>query len=158
MWTVTKSQTRRRDYEPRPFRITESLFVTGATRKRKGQSVFQTMSPFRGSTNGRRGAPLCERPAQETTGAISGTVKDPSGAVVPNAQVTLRDTEKNADVRTMTTSATGEFSFPQLPVGRYSFTVEATGFRKFVQAGIVLNVNDKLTFFPSLEVGGTSKW
>ena len=101
---------------------------------------------------------LCtSAPAQVTTGAISGTVKDPSGAVVPNAQVTLRDIEKNADVRTMTTSTAGEFSFPQLPVGRYSFTVEATGFRKFVQAGIVLNVNDKLTFFPTLEVGGTSE-
>jgi hypothetical protein len=91
--------------------------------------------------------------AQETTGSISGTVKDSSGAVVPKARVTLRDTEKNADVRTATTSATGDFAFPELPVGRYSFTVEAAGFRKFVQADIVLNVDDKLTFFPSLEVG-----
>jgi hypothetical protein len=91
--------------------------------------------------------------AQETTGSISGTVKDPSGAVVPNAKVTLRDTEKNVDVRTATTGLTGDFAFPELPVGRYSFTVEAAGFRKFLQAGIVLNVDDKLTFFPSLKVG-----
>ncbi|MDR3675889.1 MAG: carboxypeptidase-like regulatory domain-containing protein [Acidobacteriota bacterium] len=95
--------------------------------------------------------------AQETTGSISGTVKDPSGAVVPNAQVTLRDIEKNADVRTAKTGDTGDFSFPQLPVAHYSLTVEASGFRKLVQTGIVLNVNDKLTFFPTLEVGATSQ-
>jgi hypothetical protein len=95
--------------------------------------------------------------AQETTGAISGTVKDPSGAVVPNAKVNLRDTDKNADVRAATTGATGDFSFPELPVGRYAFTVEAAGFRKFVQADIVLNVNDKLTFFPALEVGAATQ-
>ena len=95
--------------------------------------------------------------AQETTGSISGTVKDPSGAVVPNAQITLRDTDKNADIRTAKTGATGDFSLPELPLGRYSFTVEAAGFRKFVQAGIVLNVDDKLTFFPTLEVGAASQ-
>ena len=95
--------------------------------------------------------------AQETTGSISGTVKDPSGAVVPNAQVTLRDIEKNADVRAAKTGDTGDFSFPQLPVAHYSLTVEASGFRKLVQGGIVLNVNDKLTFFPTLEVGAASQ-
>ncbi len=94
--------------------------------------------------------------AQETTGSISGTVKDPSGAVVPNAQVTLRDIEKNTDVRTAKTGDTGDFSFPQLPVAHYSLTVEASGFRRLEQTGIVLNVNDKLTFFPTLEVGAAS--
>ena len=91
--------------------------------------------------------------AQETTGSISGTVKDPSGAVIPKAKVILRDTEKNVDVRTATTGAGGEFSFAQLPVSQYSLTVEAENFRKFVETGIVPNVNDKLTFFPTLEIG-----
>ena len=77
--------------------------------------------------------------------------------MVPDAKVTLRDTDKNADVRTAKTGATGDFAFPQLPVGHYSFTVEAAGFQKFVQAGIVLNVNDKLTFFASLEVGAATQ-
>jgi hypothetical protein len=95
--------------------------------------------------------------AQETTGSISGTVKDPSGAVVPSAKITLRDTEKNADVRTAKTGASGDFSFPQLPVGRYSFMVEAPGFRKLEQGGIELNVHDKLTFFPTLEVGAPTQ-
>jgi hypothetical protein len=95
--------------------------------------------------------------AQQATGSISGTVKDPSGAVVPNARVTLTDTEKNVSVRSATTGANGEFSFPQLPVSHYSLTIEAPNFRKFVQTGIVLNVQDKLTFFPSLQVGSSEQ-
>jgi len=95
--------------------------------------------------------------AQETTGSIAGTVKDPSGAVVPNAKVTLRDTDKNINVRALTTGGTGDFSFPQLPVSHYSLTVEAPSFQKFVQTGIVLNVHDKLTFFPTLQVGSQTQ-
>ncbi len=91
--------------------------------------------------------------AQETTGVISGTVKDPSGAVVPRAKVTLMDTEKNAVVRTGSSGSAGEFSFPQLPVGRYSITVEAPSFKKYVEGGIILNVNDKLTISPMLQIG-----
>src|SRR5262245_26351367 len=82
--------------------------------------------------------------AQQATGSISGTAKDPSGAVVPNAKVTLTDTDKGISVRTATTGSNGEFSFPQLPVSHYSLAVEAPNFRKFVQTGIVLNVQDKL--------------
>jgi len=95
--------------------------------------------------------------AQETTGSISGTVKDPTGAVVPKAKVTLRDTDKNVDVRVVFTGAGGEFSFAQLPVSHYALTVEAENFQKFVLTGIVLNVNDKLTFFPTLRVGATTQ-
>ena len=95
--------------------------------------------------------------AQETTGAISGTVKDPSGAVIANAKVKLTDTEKNIDVRTAITGGGGEFSFAQLPVSRYSLTVEANNFETFVVNAIVLHVNDKLTFFPTLRVGAASQ-
>ena len=95
--------------------------------------------------------------SQETTGSIAGTVKDPSGAVVPRAKVTLTDTEKNAVVRTTTSGASGEFSFPQIPFGRYSVTVEAPGFKKYVEGSIVLNVSDKLSFSPTLQVGAQSE-
>ena len=95
--------------------------------------------------------------AQTTTGSISGTVKDPSGAVIPNAKVTLRDTDKNADVRKATTNSTGDFAFVELPVSHYAFTVEASGFQKFVQGSIILNVNDKLTFIATLVVGTASQ-
>ncbi len=95
--------------------------------------------------------------AQEVTGRISGTVKDPSGAVVPNAKVTLTNTDKNAVARTVTTDASGNFSAPLLPIGNYSLTVEAPGFQTFTQKGIVLNVADKLTFFPTLQLGSAQQ-
>lgn len=94
---------------------------------------------------------------QQITGDISGTVKDPSGALVPNASVTLTNIDKNVVVRTATTGSDGEFAFPQLSVGRYAITVEAPNFQKYTQTGIVLNVNDKLTLLPVLEVGTTTQ-
>lgn len=95
--------------------------------------------------------------AQETTGRISGTVKDPNGAVVPNAKVTLTDTDKNIVVRETNSSSTGDFAFSDLPIGHYSFTVEAPNFQKFTQTGITLSVSDKLTFFPQLQVGSSNQ-
>jgi hypothetical protein len=95
--------------------------------------------------------------AQETTGSIAGTVTDPSGAVVPNAKVTITDTDKNVVIRTLNTGGAGEFSAPGLPIGRYSVTVQASGFQKYVQTGLVLNVNDKLTVSPALKVGAADQ-
>jgi Carboxypeptidase regulatory-like domain len=95
--------------------------------------------------------------AQQVTGSIAGTVTDPSGAVVANANVIITDTDKNVAVRTMTTGGAGEYSAPGLPIGHYSVTVQAPGFQKYVQTGLVLNVNEKLTVSPSLKVGGTDQ-
>src|ERR1022692_4158474 len=95
--------------------------------------------------------------AQETTGSISGTVKDPSGAVVPRAKVTLTDIEKHSVVRMASSGSAGEFAFPQIPFGRYSITVEAQGFKKYVEDRIDLNVDDKLTFTPTLQVGAQTE-
>lgn len=91
--------------------------------------------------------------AQTVTGSIAGTVMDPSGAVVPNAKVTLTDLDKNVAVRTVNSGSGGDFSFSGLPVGNYSVTVEAPNFQKFVQGPIVLHVNDKITVSPTLTVG-----
>ena len=95
--------------------------------------------------------------AQVTTGSIAGTVKDPQGAVVANANVTLINTDKNVVIRTVKTGGAGEFSAPLLPIGRYSLTVEAPGFQKYSQRDIVLNVSDHLTFFPVLTLGSTTE-
>src|SRR5579859_3983465 len=99
----------------------------------------------------------CAAVAQVTTGTISGTVKDPLGAVVPSASVTLTNTDKNAVIRTVNTGGAGEFTAPLLPIGHYSLTVEASGFRRFVQEDIVLNVSDHLTFFLVLTVGAATE-
>ncbi|HKX31815.1 MAG TPA: carboxypeptidase regulatory-like domain-containing protein, partial [Blastocatellia bacterium] len=91
--------------------------------------------------------------AQEITGSIVGLVKDGNGAAVVGARVTIRETDKNIIVRTLTTNSEGSYSAPLLPVGHYAVTIEATGFKKFTRSRIELNVNDRLTEDATLEVG-----
>jgi len=90
--------------------------------------------------------------AQEITGSILGTVKDPTDAVVPGATITIFNTDKNVLIRSVTSDATGEYVAPLLPIGNYSVTVSAPNFKETVQHA-VLNVNDKLTLNFTLEVG-----
>ena len=91
--------------------------------------------------------------AQDITGTIAGTVLDASGAGVPDAKVTITSLDRNQVVRTITTDSAGNYSAPLLPVGKYSVSVEAKGFKKATQTDITLNVNDKLTINLKLEVG-----
>lgn len=95
--------------------------------------------------------------AQEITGSISGVVKDASGAAVVGATVTVKDTDKNITVRVLTSDADGVYTAPLLPIGHYSVTVEASGFKKYIKTAIELNVNDRLTIDAALEVGGTNE-
>lgn len=93
--------------------------------------------------------------AQETTGAITGTVHDSSGALVPNANITIRNHDTGAE-RTLTSSGQGEFTATLLPVGTYDLSVEKTGFKRSVTSGIALSVNDRLAVNVVLEVGSVS--
>lgn len=91
--------------------------------------------------------------AQTPTGIISGAVTDESGAVVPNATVTITN-KTTGFTRTITTNAEGLFSAPALPAGEYEVRAEITGFRTTlrqatVQAGDTTSVN-----LP-MQVGGT---
>src|SRR5215467_10798555 len=65
--------------------------------------------------------------AQTFRGTINGTVTDPSGAVVPNAQVKATEVSTNIDHNTVSTSD-GQFAFQDIPVGAYKVTVTASGF------------------------------
>jgi hypothetical protein len=78
---------------------------------------------------------------QNLTGQISGVVKDPSGAVIPNAAVTVTNTDQNLVVRTLKSGAQGEYTVPLLTVGRYSVKVEAPGFQTRTVKDIEVNVN-----------------
>src|SRR6266481_9250910 len=91
--------------------------------------------------------------AQEITGSIVGTVTDSKGGVVPNAKVTITNTDQQVVVRTLTTDDHGQYVAPLLPVGHYSVTAEVAGFKKVTESGVVLNVNDKLAVNFTLEVG-----
>lgn len=70
---------------------------------------------------------VCGSPAQTYRGAINGTVTDPSGAVVPNAQVKAKEKSTDIDHSTVTTTD-GQFVFQDIPVGMYSVIVTAAGF------------------------------
>ncbi|OLB38796.1 MAG: hypothetical protein AUH11_05845 [Acidobacteria bacterium 13_2_20CM_57_17] len=95
--------------------------------------------------------------AQEVTGSILGTVTDSKGGVVPNAKVTITNTDQQIVVRTLTTDDRGQYVAPLLPIGQYSVTAEIAGFRKVTQSGVTLNVNDKLAVNFRMEVGAISE-
>src|SRR5277367_2629405 len=75
----------------------------------------------------------------QSTGAIQGTVTDPSGAAVPNASVTVKDPSHGVD-RTQATDSAGIYYIPSLPVGTYSIEVKAAGLSTSEAKGIVVDV------------------
>jgi hypothetical protein len=89
-------------------------------------------------------------------GSISGTVKDSTGSVLPNANVTVREVDTGLVYRTQT-ETNGYFTLPVLPVGRYDLEVHAVGFRDYRRKGIVLDTNAALTLDTSLEVGSATE-
>src|SRR5580700_7126926 len=78
--------------------------------------------------------------AQITSTAMYGQITDPSGAAVPEARVSVTNTDTNL-TRTMQTNAEGEFRIELLPIGNYSLEITSRGFKKVVRSGIVLEVN-----------------
>lgn len=89
------------------------------------------------------------------TSQISGTVTDPTGATVADAQVKLTQTDTGL-VRTATSGADGSYSLLSLPTGPYKLEVTKQGFSTYVQAGIVLQVNSNPRIEAQLKVGAVS--
>ena len=92
---------------------------------------------------------------QETTGGLQGTVKDPSGAVVSQARVTLTGTSLVGD-KTANTDQSGSYHFANLPPGAYTLTVSAKGFNTLRREGLVIEVGHLPSVDLTLEVGTTS--
>jgi Carboxypeptidase regulatory-like domain/TonB dependent receptor len=92
----------------------------------------------------------------DVNAVLSGTVKDTSGALVSGATITLTNTQTNIS-QTLKTASDGSYSFTNVPVGSYKLTVEQVGFRKYVQAGIVLQVNQAAKQDISLKVGAAGE-
>jgi hypothetical protein len=91
--------------------------------------------------------------AQVSTGEISGTVTDTTGAAVPNAKIIATNTETNVVGRETISAAEGNYVMTLLPPGTYSMSVEAGGFRKSVQTGIILQTNQRARLDFQLQVG-----
>ena len=87
---------------------------------------------------------------------ISGTVTDPSGGILPTAQVIMTETNKQL-VRTTLTDSTGHYILTNLPVGPYRLEVKANGFKDYVQSGIELQVNNNIQINVAMQVGAVSE-
>ena len=87
-----------------------------------------------------------------TTGSISGTVTDPSGAVVPNATVTATSSGTGA-TRTVQTGANGSFTIPQLQLGEYRLNITASGFRTADIGPLAVQIDQVTTQNVTLELG-----
>jgi hypothetical protein len=94
--------------------------------------------------------------AQVTTGSIVGTVKDTSGGVLPGVSVTAVNVDTNFS-RSETSNERGEYSLQFLPPGSYRVEAELTGFKRFVQTGVEIELARAARVDPVLEVGGTTE-
>ncbi|HLW85768.1 MAG TPA: carboxypeptidase regulatory-like domain-containing protein [Candidatus Sulfotelmatobacter sp.] len=90
--------------------------------------------------------------AQELAATLTGTVTDPSGAVVPGATVSVHSDETGAD-RAISTGSSGNFNITNLPAGRYTVTVKSSGFQAYVARDVILNVAEKHTLDVGLVTG-----
>ena len=79
---------------------------------------------------------------QNLTGQLTGTVTDSSGAVVPNANITLKN-QLSGDIRRTVSNSEGVFAFASVPTGEYTITIESQGFAKWERAGIRVSAGDR---------------
>jgi hypothetical protein len=91
-----------------------------------------------------------------STGAIFGSVLDPSGALVPRATVTIKN-EATGLEQSATSDVSGNYLFDGIQIGSYSIIVNSVGFKRFVQHGIVLYVDQKLHVDIKLELGNSAQ-
>src|SRR5262245_30066231 len=94
--------------------------------------------------------------AQETTGGIQGTVKDPTGAVVPNAAVEI-SSPALIGKKTGVSDAGGYFHFAQLPPGTYTVVVTAPGFAPQTLSALDVKTGGLPTVNVTLQIGGVQQ-
>ena len=94
--------------------------------------------------------------AQVTTGQVSGTVADSTGAMIPGATVTLRNVEWGNSCRVQTDAA-GVYTAPQLTLGMYEITAETAGFQTVVRTGVEMTVGRQAVVDFTMQVGAVSE-
>jgi Carboxypeptidase regulatory-like domain len=92
----------------------------------------------------------------QDTASITGTVTDQTGAAVPNAQVTITDTQRGV-TRSATANGSGEYLFAALPIGIYNMSVKSAGFKRYEAKGIVLAIGQKARNDVRLQVGAAQE-
>ena len=94
--------------------------------------------------------------AQSDRGTITGTVTDPTGAMIPNASIEAKNVQTGV-VYKAASSETGNYTLAQLPVGTYQLSATVTGFKQFVRTGITVSTAQTLRVDVKLEVGNISE-
>ena len=94
--------------------------------------------------------------AQTITGAVNGTVTDPTGAVLPGATVVVKNVATNVET-TATTNNSGDYSIRFLQVGQYTVTIKHDGFKSFSSSPFSLEVNQTAKVDGKLEVGSETQ-
>jgi hypothetical protein len=90
--------------------------------------------------------------ANDTGGSLSGEVRDPSSAVIPNVAVTLTNSGTGVVLTTLTNNA-GSYYFASVPVGTYELAIAASGFRSYRRNAIAINVTSMVRADAVLELG-----
>jgi len=99
---------------------------------------------------------VCAVARAQDAATIIGTVTDPSGAVVPNANIAVSNPDKGFK-RLLVSDSAGDYVAAKVPIGSYVVTAEAAGFRKLVRSGITLDVGQLLRVDLQLQVGATTQ-
>ena len=86
----------------------------------------------------------CSLVGQEFRALVQGTITDPTGAVIPRAEVTLRNLKTGAE-RSVITNTEGFYRALLLPLGRYRVVAELQGFKRFDRSGITLQAGETAT-------------
>ena len=94
--------------------------------------------------------------AQQGRGTLTGIVKDSSGGVVPEVQITITNTDNNAVYKSASTGA-GAYSVPNLPVGPYKIEFESAGFKKLERSNIQLSQGQVVRVDVTMEVGAVTE-
>ena len=94
-------------------------------------------------------------PAQTVTGSVTGEVTDPSGALIPHAQVTARNVATGVETQSET-NASGVYSIRFLPIGQYQVTVNSPGFAAQTFAPFTLEIDQTVKLNPHLAVGASA--
>jgi hypothetical protein len=94
--------------------------------------------------------------ASGPTGTVTGTIKDPSGAIIPKARVIVTNEETNS-ARTAETNDGGDYTVALLPIGRYRVAVECAGFRRSVLRSVIVDVDQTVRVDFALHVGAITE-
>lgn len=122
-----------------------------ATQNSRGKNVKRRLLPvllLAGATGSAMG--------QVTTADILGTVTDSTGAVLPNASITIVNLGTH-DTRKATSNGSGEYLVPLLPVGHYSVTVKSSGFKTTTIPDLSVEAGDRARSDAHLQIGGESE-